>query len=227
VARSGRKQIGVAARLGLRHDGGVSRSGTTCVAIVIALFAALACDGSLESTSRLGPDASAGDAGGSADAASTATDGATSSDARPGPIDAGTSPDAGPPDTGPPEPLPLPDESATVNALASERPDLLAASCLETGGNNDFLFELVRRLRAIDDRWGLNWKRGVVGDMSQDVVDYHFGHGEREGSTDVYIIDVIAGHCGDSPGPTWIDQTEATRKGGTIGMWTLAGRTDL
>ena len=27
----------------------------------------------------------------------------------------------------------------------------------------------------MDPRWGLNWKRGRVGDMSQDVVDYYYG----------------------------------------------------
>jgi hypothetical protein len=136
-------------------------------------------------------------------------------------------PDAGALDAGSPEPLPLVDGSDVVNAYAAERPDLLAASCVETGGNNDFLFEVVRRLRARDPRFGLNWKRGNIGDMSQDVVDYHFGAGEPEGSTDVYIIDVIGGHCGPTPGPAWIDVTEATREGGTIGRWTLAGRTDL
>ena len=124
--------------------------------------------------------------------------------------------------------MPLPDGRPVVNALAAERPDLLAASCVEMGGNNDFLFELVRRLRAMDVRWGLNWKRGVVGDMSQDVVDYYFGPGDPvESSTDVYILDVIGGHCGPTPSPAFTDVTEATRMGGTIGRWTLAGRSDL
>jgi hypothetical protein len=137
----------------------------------------------------------------------------------------GFEPGVEPPPPPPPPPPPtmgLPDERDEVNALAAERPDLLAASCVEDGGNNDFLFELVRRLRAIDTRWGLNWKRGVVGDMSQDVVDYHFGTGAPEDSTDVYIIDVIGGHCGDAPSPAFTDVTEATRLGGTIGRWTLA-----
>ena len=94
------------------------------------------------------------------------------------------------------------------------------------GGNNDFLFEVVRRLRRMDPRWGLNWKRGRVGDLSQDVVSYYFGPAgaPMEGSLEVYIVDVIAGHCGPTPGTTWIDQTGV---GGVDARWTLAGRTDL
>lgn len=143
-------------------------------------------------------------------------------DGDPPPFDGGTSPDGGTP----PAALPLPDASDVVDALAAERPDLLAGSCVESGGDDAFVFELVRRLRTTDVRWGLDWKRGVVGDMSQDVVDYHFGSGEPEGSTDVYIIDVIGGHCGPTPSPAFTDVTEATRAGGTIGRWTLAGRAD-
>lgn len=131
-------------------------------------------------------------------------------------------------DAGAPPPSREPPDMRHVLAeLAAERPDLLASSCVEHGGNNEFLFESVRRLRRIDARWGLNWKRGNVGDLSQDVVDYHFGTGDPEGSTDVAIIDVIGGHCGDAPSAAWTDVTEATRLGGTIGRWTLAGRTDL
>lgn len=126
--------------------------------------------------------------------------------------------DAGGP--GPAPMLPLPDERATVEALAAEHPDWLANSCVAAGGDNAFLFELVRRLRAGDPRWGLNWKRGNVGDMSQDVVDYFFADGEPEGRTEVYIIDVIGDHCGEAR-PAFTDVTEATRQGGTIGRWTL------
>jgi hypothetical protein len=101
---------------------------------------------------------------------------------------------------------------------------MLANSCQDTGGNWEFLDTLVERLRETDERWGYNWKRGVIGDASRDCVDYHYGSGTREGSTDVYIIDVIEGHCGDDPGPNWLDQTQATADAGTIGMWTARGQ---
>lgn len=92
------------------------------------------------------------------------------------------------------------------------------------GGNNDFLDAVVDRLRQSDARWGYHWKRGNVGDLSQDAVDYYYGLGEPEGSTDVYIFDVIVGHCGDNPQPGWNDVTQATLDGGTVGRWTTNGR---
>jgi len=122
------------------------------------------------------------------------------------------------------EPLELPDMSWLVDEVAAERPDLLADSCLDDGGSWDFMDLLVDRLREHDERWGYNWKRGVEGDPSEDVVDYHYGSGDPEGSEEVYIIDVIVGHCGPSPEPGFLDQTQATADAGTIGRWTGRGR---
>lgn len=116
-----------------------------------------------------------------------------------------------------------------VNQLANERRDLLLASCVKTGGNINFIVELVRRLRDATgtNRWGLNYKRGGEG-ISDDIVTYFYGgEGEEmEGDLRVYIIDVIGNHCpiSGSPGPNWQDQTNATRSGGTVGRWTTAGR---
>lgn len=126
-----------------------------------------------------------------------------------------------------PEPPPargLPNRNNVVRDVANERPDLLAASCVADGGNNDFLHAVVDRLRQEDSRWGYNWKRGNRGDMSQDVVDYHFGDGSPEDSVDVYIVDIIGGHCGENPQPAFNDVTQATRDGGTIGRWTSLDR---
>lgn len=142
----------------------------------------------------------------------------TGGETGPAPGEGSSSDGGGPPPGGPP------DEFDVVEQVAMEHPDWLMQSCVDTGGNNEFLFEVVRRLRMIDPRWGLNWKRGVVGDLSQDVVDYHWGAGEPEESTDVFILDIIVGHCGDDPQAGWIDVTQATLDAGTVGMWTLAGQ---
>jgi hypothetical protein len=48
--------------------------------------------------------------------------------------------------------------------------------------------------------------------------------GVSEESTDVYIIDVSIGHCGDKPQATWIDVTQATLDADTVGMWILGGQ---
>lgn len=162
-----------------------------------------------------------GDGDGGTEGGTGGTGGSSSSDdgtPPPATSDGSTSEGGGPPIEGPP------DEYDVVEQVAQEHPDWLLASCVKTGGNNEFLFEVVRRLRMIDPRWGLNWKRGMVGDLSQDVVDYHWGNGEPEESTEVFIIDIIVGHCGDDPQAGWIDVTQATADAGTVGMWTLAGQ---
>jgi hypothetical protein len=136
-----------------------------------------------------------------------------------GPGGGGTGPRT--PNPPPGQRLPLPNMSSVVDAVgAAYRGDLLN-SCRATGGNATWLFRLVQALRRYDTRWGLNWKRGRVGDMSEDVVTYNFSADPDEGTTNVYIIDVIGSHCGGNPQPAWIDNTEATRQAGTIGRWTL------
>lgn len=125
-------------------------------------------------------------------------------------------------DPAPGQRLPFPQWGAgVVSQLAAERPDLLFQSCREHGGNNRFMFEAVRRLRQRDNRFGLNWKRGNFGDLSQDIVNYNYSADSDEGTRNVYIIDIVGGHCGPRPGPNFQDQTGATRNAGTIGVWTL------
>lgn len=114
--------------------------------------------------------------------------------------------------------LPLPDRSAVVADLARQYPSELRASCVETGGNNRWLFRLVERLRREDTRWGLNWKRARVGDMSQDVITYNYGPENDEGTLYVHVVDVIVGHCGPNPGGAWINQTQLWSTGA---KWTL------
>jgi hypothetical protein len=126
------------------------------------------------------------------------------------------------PDPPPGQILPLPGYGpAVAQSIANAFRGELHNSCTEHGGNNAWLFRVVFALRQLDSRWGLNWKRGNFGDMSQDVVAYNYGSGADEGTTDVYIIDVIGGHCGGNPDWNWQDQTGATRDAGSIGRWTL------
>ena len=128
------------------------------------------------------------------------------------------------PDPAPGQRLPLPNMSHVVQQVANARPDLLRNSCQEHGGSWGFMDLVVDTLRTYDTRWGYNWKRGNVGDPSHDVIDYHYGSGGDEGSANVYIIDIIGGHCGNNPVPTWADMTDVTRSQGTIGRWTGRGR---
>ena len=121
---------------------------------------------------------------------------------------------AAPPLPNPGGKLPLPNMFGLVSQLAAENPGLLANSCQHQGGTWEFMDLVVDRLRQIDGRWGFNCKRGNCGDISQDVVDYHYGTGSASGSTEVYVIDMIGGHCGPDPGPAWIDQT-----GTGVGRW--------
>lgn len=117
--------------------------------------------------------------------------------------------------------LPLPDMGWVVYEVAAQYPGALANSCQESGGSWEFMDRVVDRLRQYDTRWGYNWKRGVVGDPSLDVVDYHFGPGPDEGSPDVWAVDIITGHCGPSPQPGWGNITNFKGSGA---KWTGRGR---
>lgn len=122
------------------------------------------------------------------------------------------------PDPPPGQRLPLPNRLSVLQELARQFPADLRNSCVEHGGTNTFLFRVVQRLRQQDTRWGLNWKRGNRGDMSQDVINYHWGPGPDEDSRDTYVLDIIVGHCGPNPGVNWNDVTGA---GGADARWTL------
>ena len=121
--------------------------------------------------------------------------------------------------------LPLPGYGANiVTAVANANPGALQNSCQDHGGSWQFMDQVVDTLRTYDTRWGYNGKRGNANDPSKDVITYHYGPGPDANSTDVYIIDIIVGHCGPTPGPTWIDVTDVTIQSGTVGRWISRGR---
>ena len=110
-----------------------------------------------------------------------------------------------------------------VREIAQRHPGDLRNSCQGGGGSWRFMDLLVERLRQESGRWGYNCKRGDCAHLSEDVVAYYRGAGTTieaaRGSTDVAIIDVIAGHCGPNPQPSWLDLTHETAAAGSIGRW--------
>lgn len=111
-----------------------------------------------------------------------------------------------------------------VNAVAMAHPGALANSCQLDGGSWEFMDRVVEALRAIDDRWGYNCKRGNCNDLSLDVVDYYRGSAQTtaaaNGSSDVAIFDIIVNHCNQfNPTPGWLDLTHETEEGGSIGRF--------
>ncbi|MBL8135512.1 MAG: hypothetical protein JNL48_02740 [Acidobacteria bacterium] len=119
--------------------------------------------------------------------------------------------------------------AGVVEDLARARPDLVRASCVEFGGNNRFLFEVVKELRKRDTRWGLNIKRCNEG-TSQDVVAFNRSALPDEGARtngrtserNIFLVDMIGGHCGPNPGAAWdTSTTDKTVAGGACSQWTL------
>lgn len=114
--------------------------------------------------------------------------------------------------------------AGVVAAVARANPGAIQNSCQDSGGSWQFMDQVVDTLRTYDTRWGYNGKRGNSNDPSKDVVTYNYGAGADEGSTQVYIIDVINGHCGSTPSAGWNDVTAVTLNSGTIGRWISRGR---
>ena len=123
---------------------------------------------------------------------------------------------------------PRPNDSAIVRQVANAFPSAMRNSCQEHGGSWEFMDRTIDALRAKDGRYGYNAKRGNMNDPSQDVASYYYGPPIESvhGRVEVYIFDLIAGHCGASPSPFWGDVTDITASSGTIGrtMYPRPGR---
>jgi hypothetical protein len=115
------------------------------------------------------------------------------------------------PNPAPGQMLPLPSygQNVVIQMAQQYRGDLLN-SCRDTGGNNTFVFRVVQALRQRDTRWGLNYKRGQKGELSQDIVAYNGTANPDEGESHVYLIDIISGHCGSNPDWNWGDVSAVT-----------------
>jgi hypothetical protein len=114
---------------------------------------------------------------------------------------------------------PRPNDSRIVNAVASAFPGALRNSCQDHGGSWEFMDRVVDAMRAYDGRYGYNCKRGNCNDASHDVVSYYYRgeYPDIQGRFEVYIFDIIAGHCGPTPSTVWLDVTDVTATQGTVG----------
>ena len=125
--------------------------------------------------------------------------------------------------------IPMPDIRRTIEEIAARRPELIAQSCPRgiKYVTNPWLDYMVDELRKLDTRWGYNAKpnrtasdnEGVPVVAAGDEIAYHFSAGPDEGSPDVYLIDILLGHCGPNPSVTFRVFT-----GEEPGRWTGAGR---
>ena len=122
---------------------------------------------------------------------------------------------------------PRPNDSAIVRSVANAFPASLRNSCQEHGGSWEFMDRTIDALRAKDGRYGYNCKRGNCNDPSLDVASYYWGPlPDIQGRFEVYIFDLIGGHCGANPTTTWGDVTDITLSSGTVGrtMFPRPGR---
>ena len=120
--------------------------------------------------------------------------------------------------------LPLPNMAHIVLQVAQQYPaprSRTHARNTTAAAGWEFMDRVIDALRLEDTRWGYNWKRGVVGDPSLDVIVYNYSAGPDEGNPNVYGVDILLGHCGPSPSPAWINITGA---GGSGAAWTSRGR---
>jgi hypothetical protein len=114
--------------------------------------------------------------------------------------------------------LPMPNPLPYVQEVRNQYPDAFRNSCQDQGGTWEFMDRLVDRLRLVDLRYAYNGRRGDPNFVGRDEVAYHYGAGPSENSRDVYVWDVIAGHCGSNPQPANLDMTEFG------GIWLTRGR---
>jgi hypothetical protein len=125
--------------------------------------------------------------------------------------------------------LPRPNALPIVAQVIASNPGILSPrrSCQDPSHGGDpvggweFMDKVIDALRLTDTRWGYNGKRGNPNDPSHDVVAYNWGSQPDEGTTDVYIFDILSGHCGSFPGAVQIDVTGI---GGALGRWISRGR---
>jgi hypothetical protein len=124
------------------------------------------------------------------------------------------------PGSGPRTPNPAPGtiipraSLAYANAVITQVANAYSGDFANSCGSHAFLYRLVQALRTIDSRWGLNYVRGWAPRMSDDIIAYNPTDQPDEGAQQIYVYDVISGHCTNRPAPWMQDVTDFTWFGG-------------
>jgi hypothetical protein len=135
------------------------------------------------------------------------------------------SPNAGPRPADPPpgQRLPLPDMQGVLARFSDARDSCPSG---QKYVNNPWQDRVIDAFRQIDSRWGYNGKPtkgpadngGLPVTAAGDEAAYHWGAGQSQGSFEVYLVDMLIGHCGATPSLTWRVFSDEP------GFWTGAGR---
>ena len=88
--------------------------------------------------------------------------------------------------------------TGVVNQVAAANGFDVFNSCREHGGNMNFVYKTISALRRIDSRWALNLKRGNQG-LSEDIIAFNPTDRPDNGESQIYLFDIIGGHCGSNP----------------------------
>ncbi len=125
--------------------------------------------------------------------------------------------------------IPMPDMNAVSSVVA--RFSNASDSCPRGLKyiNNPWQDRVIDALRQLSTRWGYNAKPtrtasdngGVPVVAAGDEAAFHYTGGADQGSTDVYLIDMLQGHCGTSP---TVILPPRIFTGEEPGRWTGAGR---
>lgn len=122
--------------------------------------------------------------------------------------------------------LPLPDFRDLVGPLGGDFSNSQSCPRGLKYVNNPWQDRVIDGFRQRDSRWGYNGKPvktaadngGFPVIAAGDEAAYHYSGGPDQGSPDVYLVDMLGGHCG-TPALTWRVFT-----GEEPGFWTGAGR---
>jgi hypothetical protein len=116
-----------------------------------------------------------------------------------------------------------PNYHADVQKCAQDNPEAFKNCHTGNAHTEDFIKILAAQLYAKDPRCGLNGKRGVASDLSDDainILDPKDGPGKTPDGKKCWVVDVVGNAGAPNATPAWMPQTDPT---GSSGAWVKPG----